>query len=218
MKEIDKKFQKELKKILPLGKLEKSSRISHILLFKEYRRRLILWWKELGRDFVSPPKERSQQNLLPLIFPENYKSFKDIDEFRVNDLDKTNFNTSKYRGFDYLFIYLFIYWEIFEDSEQLKKYNSLPHLYLPVMRIVQRGGTISQYGGYFIISNMEVSRNPKYNSFILPSMDDDFLDYVDDRCGGNTMNIPSQDEIDLLWKEYNSGDSQQLFKKRHSQY
>jgi len=211
MNNIEEKFQSELSKIIVFDSIEKSAKISNVLLFKEYIRRLILWRKELNELSEHPPKTKDGHNLFLIAAPDLIKSFKNIVDFRINDLDNTYFGRNKYRDFDYFFIYLIIYWKIFKGK--INKTDLLPDPFKPVEIILKRKGSISRAEGHFNISGIELSNHSKYYSYKLPSLDEDFLDYIDTCCGSHPSNIPNQKELDLIWKEYNTGEK--LYNKRH---
>ena len=99
-----------------------------------------------------------------------------------------------FRHFDSLFISMFLNWEIFKDSRELKAYPGLPHPYDPVFKIISRGGNIFYLENEFVIDDGQTYRKHD-NNFRLPSLEEDFLKYVDQNC----YKFPNQVRVNELW-------------------
>ena len=81
----------------------------------------------------------------------------------------------------------------------------MPQPYETMIQILRRGGGISKRDTFLINNSLEVNLRKEHKN-PLPSLEDDFLDYINDCCGVHLMNIPNEDEIVLLWKQYNGGE------------
>ena len=182
---------------------ENEKSVANILLFKHYLQTMYKWYLELSLEWdYKITKRKEGHNLIEIIKPGLSNKMIDIDFFRVNLLNDTSFNTNKYRGFDYLFIYLFIYWDIFEN-EYFSQYKHLPNPYLSVIKILLRGGHIFYNNTYYNVSDIDIRKSPNTLNFILPSIDDNFLDYIDSKCKlVGSDGIPNQERVNQLWEEY----------------
>jgi hypothetical protein len=198
-------FLKELSKIkqIPIKK-EGVNSVSGILLFKDYLSKMHQWYNELQLDWdYKITKEKEGHNLIMIIAPELMNDCVDLNEFRLTMLNDTSFNTDQVRSFDYLFIYLSIYWGIFKNTPKIKQYEYLPEPYEPVMKILLRGGHISFKETFYNVSGIDISKKSKTLSYRLPSLDEDFLDFIDVKCKlSGSDGIPSQESTNALWNEF----------------
>lgn len=174
-------------------------RYSNILLFREYQSRLYMWKKILKLDhFDDFYKGRSSHNLFIELAP-NWISELIQEEQVFNDLQNLGFNNliATFRQYDAFFVSMYINWEIFKDKPEIQIFSELPHPYEPVFKIFSRGGTISN-----IHSAFEIDRQETYikhnNNFKLPSLNEDFLDFVD----SNVSDFPNQELVNELWDEF----------------
>lgn len=174
------------------------------LLFKDYLSKMFLWYEKISivEDFENNIyKKKEGHNLIYLIAPEILDECISLEDFRLNYLNDVNFGTSKYRGFEYIFIYYSIYWDIFNEKSQFKNYNNLPNPYESVIKILLRGNNI--YKGEMNSIEIDNLTVRKQTDFKLPSLDYDFLDYIDEVCErSGSAGIPNQEKTNQLWEEF----------------
>lgn len=71
----------------------------------------------------------------------------------------------------------------------------------PTFRIVERRGLVMLFHGEYQIGDIIVRAKM---DFELPSISDEFLDYIDSKCPLNmTIGIPNQERVNELWNEFN---------------
>jgi len=146
-------------------------------------------------------KSLNGHDLLHFIAPEFKELRLDLEDFRVNYLDDIIIDKSKYHGFEYVLLYFSIYWEVFKDYPKIAKYQSLPNPYESIFKIILRGNHI--YKGE--MNTIEIDHCPvkRQTDFFMPSLDADFLNYVDIvvvRSGSD--GIPNQEQIHVLWEKF----------------
>jgi hypothetical protein len=165
--------------------------------------RLHIWKNELHTEFIN--FDAINLNLFNDLHI-NIGEDSDIEETMfyneyINFL-RQNFNLNNLRNKNYLFIYLFIYWELYKDSEEIKKYSYLEHPYESIVKIVARKNMVYKREGVNV-SNITMRSFSK--PFKLPSLDDDFLDYIDSKCKlVGSDGIPNQERVNELWEEFQS--------------
>lgn len=203
---INEDFKEELlnvkNKIKPLN----MNSVSNILLFKDYLSRIKLWYEELGLVFsFDIIRNKDKNDLVKLLFPEIYEELLEIEFYRNNLLDDFNIGKNKYRSFDYLYIYLSIYWDLLklQNKQIFEKYKHLPDPYDPVFKMIINGGGVLYREGYFNVSGIDISKKDKTINFTMPSLDDSFLEYIDshNKLLGSD-GIPNQEKVNELWQEY----------------
>ncbi|WP_426327868.1 hypothetical protein [Pedobacter sp. R-06] len=200
---IQEKYSQELKKIFFINSINKKAfRFSNILLFREYQSRLFSWKRALGNnnlDFFN--KKKSFHNLF-LDMKVKWENEIISEEKVVNDLKKNGFLNlnQSFRDYESFFLTMFINWEVFKDRIEMDLQSELPPPYEPTFKIFSRGGAIYHSEGKFEIDiNGQTYR--KYDKeFKLPSLDEDFLNYIDNNCD----DFPNQEKVNLLWDFYNS--------------
>lgn len=174
------------------------------LLFKDYLSKMYDFYKILEIEDKwehNIYKTKEGHNLIGLIDPELLSNAIPLDDFRANYLNDVIINKSKYTGFEYIFIYYSIYWEILKEKNQFKKFKDLPNPYDSVIKVFLRGNHI-QKGE---MSTIEIDNLPvkKQTNFKLPSLDYDFLDYIDKVCErSGSGGIPNQERTNQLWEEF----------------
>ena len=175
-------------------------RVSSILLFKDYTRRIVTWKKELLDIHGGVNRAGDKFNNLFLdIKPDWLNEIMTIDEF-------VNYMENKYklklfggRNGGNTFIYLFIYWEVYKDSIDIRKYNYLEHPYEGIIKIILHNNMIYR-GRDVLICNVPIYDN---QVFKLPSIEDDFLNFIDANCKLDGYNgIPNQEKTNQLYKEF----------------
>ena len=177
--------------------------VSNILLFKDYLNKMKNWYEKLQLEFsYDIMKNKDNNNLIIKLFHDEAVELIDIEFYRKNLLEGFNIGKNKYRSFDYLFIYLFIYWNLLIEKNG-NPYKELPNPYEPVFKIIIRGGDIVYSEGFFTISRIDIGNNLKTLNLILPSLDDNFLDYIDSKCKlVGSDGIPNQERVNELWEEF----------------
>lgn len=179
------------------------NKISSVLLFKDYITRLKAWKKALQIEYIPLGRNINldRNNVLTDIVPDLEHEMISYQEFSDYVFEILNIRISNGRYKNGLFIYLYIYWQIFKDSAKVElmmiENPELKHPYDGIIKIF-RHDYIFQHDGLNIMGltmgNSGVS---------LPSIDDLFLDFLDKKCqyiGG--FIIPEQSEIDKLWQEF----------------
>ena len=186
------------------SKQSETNNVSSILLFKDYLSKIYQWYNQLGLEWDHKiTKSKEGHNLIKILAPELMTECIDLNEFRLTMLKDTNFNTNEFRSFDYLFIYLFIYWKIFEEYPGIKKYEYLPNPYEPSIKILLRGGHINYKETYYNVSGIDISKKDKTLDYRLPSLDDNFLSFIDSKCKlSGSDGIPNQEYTNQLWEEF----------------
>lgn len=180
-------------------------RTAGVLLFKDYLSKMHMWYKELGLlsewDYNIYKTSEKGHNLLNFLTPELKNECIELQDFRHNYLNDVLIDTKYESSFEYIFIYISIYWKLFQNEKKIKQYSYLPNPYESVIKILQRGNHI--YKGE--LNRIEIDNMPvkKVTNFILPSLDNDFLNYVDTlKVRYGSSDIPNQEEINQLWKEF----------------
>ncbi len=173
-------------------------KVSSILLYKDFIRRLYLWKTELNLPFLMYGKKEIF-NLLNDINPvwlNDLVSFEDYEQYIINNYTYSSSNLN------YFFLYLFIYWEFYKNSEEIQEYNYLEQPYESVIKIFANKNNIYKRD-VIIISGVSIIYGNK--DFKLPSLDDNFLNFIDSKCklmGSN--GIPNQERVNELWEEFQS--------------
>ncbi|KAF2081309.1 hypothetical protein [Flavobacterium sharifuzzamanii] len=184
--------------------VQKNKNTSGILLYKDYLSKMYEWYVALGIEekwLINIYKTKDGHNLFHLLAPEFKNNLIDLEDFRVNYLNDITILNSKYRGFEYIYVYLYIYWQIFKNSPSFEKYQNLPDPYEPVIKILLRGNHV--YKGE--MSTIEVDNLPikRQTDFRLPSLDYDFLEYIDEICiRSGSGGIPNQEKTNQLWEDF----------------
>lgn len=195
--EIDK-----IKSIIIKTKTDDS--IISILLFRDYLTRLYLLKEKLGipSEYI---KNKQSHNLIPELDPFWSNKTKTLNEFN-DDLKNAGLKINGGKFFDDIFLYLILNWNIYKHySGNLN--NELESPYDSLSKILERTLNISVINGQFQIGNITFNNREKYKNFILPSLDDRFLEYVETNTSQKPIKIPNQIEINELWKKFNEKNS-----------
>lgn len=194
------KYEIELNNIISLKEVMKEKfRFSNILLFREYQSRLLSWKLMIDHHSLNFfTKKKSFHNLFIDLSPDwidevipEQKVIKDLNEL---GLDTLYYSLRDYEG---LFISMFLNWKIFEGRPEIKEHQNLLNPYEPVFNLLLRGGSIHHVDLKFIIDN-EKSYMLYDNNFKLPSLDEDFLEFVD----RNVSDFPNQELVNELWEKF----------------
>lgn len=183
---------------------QREKNTASFLLFKDYLTKMFTWYEVLGiqnnwENYIFRTKEG--HNLIHLIDPKFMDNLINLEDFRTDYLNDTYLHKIKHKGFEYIFVYYSIYWEIFKNESKFESYINLPNPYESVIKILTRGNHI--YKGE--MSTFEIDRLTIKNDlgFKLPSLDNDFLDYIDEVClRSGSAGIPNQEKTNQLWEEF----------------
>lgn len=172
-------------------------KVSSILLYKDYLRRLITWKKALNAPELGF-RERVHNNLFNYLNPNWKDEIISFDEFRkkfVKRFKITNLPNGPY------ILDLFINWEIFKERDEILMYDNLEHPYEGVIKIIKNKDYIFNRE-FLVIGNVTIAKYKSVN-FKLPSIEDEFLNYIDSKfkLTGND-GIPNQQVVDNLWDEF----------------
>lgn len=184
--------------------VQRKKNTASVLLYKDYLSKMYEWYVMLGIEekwLINIYKTKDGHNLFHLIDPELKNDLIDLEDFRANYLNDITILNSKYRGFEYIYVYLYIYWQIFKNSPRFEKYQNLADPYEPVIKIFLRGNHVCKGE----MSTIEVDNLPvkRQTDFRLPSLDYDFLEYIDEICiRSGSGGIPNQEETNQLWKDF----------------
>ena len=191
----------ELNKLITILNSDlKKDTVSNILLFRDYLSKLFAWKKKLGdsSEFI---KTKEAHNLFLNIDTQWTADLETLEGFKLKLIDHNIFLHGG-RYWDDIFIYLNFHWNLNSYRDEIKKIG-LANPYEPVVKIIERYNEVYTCNGQFQIGKFTHNNREKYKNFLLPSLDDDFLDYVDDNLNHlGTSGIPNQKETDILWNEF----------------
>ncbi|MCQ9637797.1 hypothetical protein MP478_00175 [Chryseobacterium sp. WG14] len=184
-----------------------SDNISSILLFKDYIFRLKTWKDTLNIEYIPFGKflNLDRNNLLIDINPEWNNEMMPYSEFCSHLNDQLNISLPQGRIQNSLFIYLFVYWEIYKSHPLIMKImQENPKLSHPYEGIVK----IFRNDYIYVMEGINISGVTMRNSSMnlkLPSIEDSFLEYIDLECKliGND-GIPNQEKVNELWQKFQS--------------
>lgn len=203
---INDDFKSELLDIKDKIKPLNMNSVSNILLFKDYLTRMKLWYEELGLEFsFDVIRNKDKNDLIKILFPEVHEQLLEVEFYRRNLLDDFSIGTNKYRSFDYLYVYLSIYWDLLsnQNKQDFEKFSHLPNPYESVFKMIMNGGGVIYNEGFFNVSGVDIRKNDKTINFIMPSLSEEFLKYIDSNCKLlGSDGIPDQSMINELWESY----------------
>jgi len=200
------KYNDELTKVIIGIKKnnEKQTRVSNILLFRDFLNKLDQFRVALGqesqRNFSGNIRKFS--NLFPFFSTDWINELKTQEEFN-RDIFEKGYKVVGGRTIDDLYIYLYVYWELCKDFDEIKTLYSF-NPYLPVIKIIERSEMLHVHSGSLNIDLLTFNNLEKYYSYKLPSLEDTFLDYIDQICmkTGGQWEIPDQEKTNQLWEEF----------------
>lgn len=194
-------FEKLLKKN-PKMNFNSEAKVSDILLLRDYFAKLEEAKLALNIDtfYISDP---IFHNLFLDISPEwkdELPSYSDFTNVLVKSgIDLFYLSENSLMG---NLIYLFITWEIFKNKPELSQINNGNNPYKSVIKVILNKHLIYRLHGFFYINDLIVYKF-RYNK--LPSLDDDFLDFIDAKCPTKrhqNPNVPNAEQAILLWEEF----------------
>lgn len=205
MNEIDLIFKDLYQKMPKAFDLNVSNSVSSILLFKDYISKLNDWKKLLDKDYRPLGKSINIEynNIIKdinpalqddmLSFEMFYNRYKQMFELREDLLGG--------RIINYFFIYWFVYWEFFKKREEMMVYENYSNPYEGLVKLFKNDNI---YIGEGINISGVIMRDSSMN-LKLPSIEDDFLAYIDSKCKLiGSAGIPNQEKVNELWEEFQS--------------
>ncbi len=175
-------------------------KFSDTLLFREHQTILFQWKRALNNEVgggASFSGSKSFHNLFLDLSPEWKNEIFSL-ELVTDDLTRLGFQEIPlhFRHFNGFFLCMYLNWEIFKGYPEITKFSWLPHPYEAVFKIVIRGGSIFSYKGVIDIDDRAYIYYD--GKFRLPSTDDKFLDFIDERC----TDYPNQEKVNQLWADF----------------
>lgn len=201
-------FQKKLNEFKSQIKRRKiQTDTSGILLFKDFLSKMEEW--NVTFDFTENWVNKiSMQhhflNIVELIAPDLLKNVISLNDFRRNDPQKGDtFNLSSARGLDAGLIHALFCWDLFKNHLTFENFDKLPDPYAPIKALYLRGHFVNK-SDIRTITIDYITAIKKQTDFRLPSLDHDFLDYIDSVCerNGGSGGIPNQERTNQLWEEF----------------
>lgn|SRR5690606_18920148 len=204
--EIPSNFLEELDKLyreMPsVFDLNNNKKVSSILLFKDYIHQLRMWKEKLnityppfgylpsGNNLILDINQDLKNKMMPIM--EFYNSF--IGDYSFDE----NLRIGTTRYLNYLFVYYFIYWEVLKNEEEFNGYNDSENPYRGLVKLISNDSIYSREG--VNIAGVTINFN---KSLVLPSLDDDFLKFIDSKYKLTMDNkIPNQEEVNQLWEKF----------------
>ena len=192
------KLVKDNSKLLELNH---ENKVSSVLLFKDYIFRLRLWKNQLNAEYIAFSRKINFDNhdLINNINTDWKNEIPSLLDYY--DYLMINFNVKNigYKIVNYIYIYMYVCWEVFKDKEEIRKHN-LSNPYEGLLKLFVRDYLSISEG--VNIGHVTTNHNKCIN-FYLPSLIDEFLDYIDlkFRLLGSD-GIPNQEEINQVWEEF----------------
>ena len=193
--------------IIEISKIKRNhtnkSRVSNILLFRDYITKLRLWKIALQDSKVDILNKDDHNIFIHFHNTLHHNSIPDFNEY-IAHLKEQNINftgLTGIRSFEGIFSYLYITWEVCKDFPDIKQYN-LSNPYNNLKNLIERTNTISKYKGMLNIDDITFNEFKKYNNYSLPSNENAFLDFIDSKYVFHINGIPNQDETNKLWEEF----------------
>lgn len=192
------RYEKELSKFSSYNNFNGNIRPSSILLFREYQSRLMAWKTRLNQETVPFLRSKEFSNLfidLNLNEEDGFIS----EEMVIEDLKEIGVKGLYYGRFcEGFFMSMVINWQLFKSRSEIESHDDLLPPYEPVCKLLSRGGAIFVAEGHYIIDGFDSYLSSK-SLILLPSLEDEFLNYIDDHCS----DFPNQLRIDELWDGFN---------------
>lgn len=172
-----------------------------VLIFKEYLKSMRLWYEALGiyeEKWYYIYRLNEGHNLVHLIAPELLNNIDTLETFAKN------YSHFDRKSLDAPIVYGYICWELFKNYPQFEKYKDLPNPYENVVKIMQRGNYINRGEMKTIeINSLPITRDIDLNKIYLPSVENDFLDFIDKKCKRmGSAGIPNPEKVEELWEEF----------------
>ena len=200
-------FQDKLKEFKRQIKGRKTeSDTAGILLFKDFLSKMTEWNHSIGftDDWVNKiSRQHDLLNIVGIVAPDLLKNVISLNDFRSNTPQNGDtFNLSSAGSLDAGLIHGLFCWDIFKNNSVFDKFKNLPNPYDAIKILYITGHYVdkSEPSKITIDSNFDVRRQ---TDFRLPSLDYDFLDYIDEQCQrSGSGGIPNQEKTNQLWEEF----------------
>ncbi|MBB2150530.1 hypothetical protein [Pedobacter gandavensis] len=192
-------YENELSKFSCYKSFEGKARPSSILLFREYQSRLMSWKRRLNDEELWFIPGRKFNNLFIDLnlnevdgFVHEKMVIEDLEKMGVKDV---MLSIRLYEGF---FMSMAINWELFKFRAEIQSHADLLPPYEPICKLLLRDGSIFYAENTFVIDSFMTYLRSK-SPIVLPSMEDEFLNYIDEHCS----DVPNQLKINGLWDGFN---------------
>lgn len=180
---------------------------SGILLFKDFLSKMEQWNNVIGsaEEWLNKiSRQHDLLNIVGMVAPDLLKKVISLNDFRSNNPQNGDtFNLSSARSLDAGLVHALFCWDFFKNNSVFDKFKNLPNPYDPIKVLYIMGHYVdkSEPTKITIDSKSDVK---KQTDFRLPSLDYDFLDYIDSVCdrNGGSGGIPNQEETNQLWEEF----------------
>lgn len=199
------KYSNELTKVIfELNNSDKKhNRVSNILLLRDFFNKLDQCRIKLGQNSNRNLNGniRKFSNIFLTISADWINELKTQEEFNL-DLFERGYKVIGGRAIDDLYLYLYVYWELCKEFDEIKVCDFNP--YLSVLKIIERSEMMYVHSGSLNIDLLTFNNLEKYYSYELPSIEDDFLNYIDTLCmkANGQWEIPDQQKTNQLWEEF----------------
>ena len=178
-----------------------------ILLFKDFLSKMEEWNNIIGfdEDWLNKiSRQHDLLNVIGIVAPDLLKNVISLNDFRKNSPQNGDtFNLSSARSLDAGLIHALFCWDFFKNNSVFDKFKNLPNPYDSIKTLYITGHYVdkSEPTKITIDSKSDVK---KQTDFRLPSLDYDFLDYIDAVCdrNGGSGGIPNQERTNQLWEEF----------------
>lgn len=131
---MDENLEKVLSDVKQNIKYKNKERdVVSILLYRNYLTELFHLKKLLGNDseFI---KSNDAHNIFLKLKPNWLNELKDINSF-YEDLKRFDIQFSTSRFLDGLFLYLYVYWEVYKHSREIKSLNVEKYIFISLKNI-----------------------------------------------------------------------------------
>ncbi|WP_443938920.1 hypothetical protein [Pedobacter sp. MW01-1-1] len=174
-----------------------------ILLFKDYLFKMNMWYNRLGisERFNALYYRDEFHNLINLVKPELLDEIVSFEDFKLNYTNGLNVDLT-IKSLDLIIVYSFLCWEIFKEFPELDQYSDMPNPYESSINILLRGNHIRRGEMATIEIDSRITIRKQFD-FNLPSIDNDFLDFIDSNClRSGSYGIPNQNEVNKMWLNF----------------
>lgn len=186
---------------------KRESDTAGILLFKDFLSKMEEWNYAVGftENWINKiSRQHDLLNIVGIIAPDLLKNVISLNDFRSNiPQNGDTFNLSSARSLDAGLIHALFCWDLFKKNSVFDKFKNLPNPYDSIKTLYITGHYVdkSEPTKITIDSKSDVK---KQTDFRLPSLDHDFLDYIDSVCerNGGSGGIPNQERTNQLWEEF----------------
>lgn len=203
MKNIELIFEELYKRDPNIFELNNKNKVSSILLFKDYISKLKFWKDLLNKEYkpFGTSINIEENNIIKDVNLDFLKEMVSFDKFysELKNTFQVREDLVGGRIINYFFIYLFIYWEVFKQRDEMIEYKIYDNPYEGLIKLFKNDNIYIREG--INVSGVTM-RNSSMN-LKLPSLNDNFLDYIDSKCKlVGSDGIPNQERVNELWEEF----------------